>query len=458
MPSSIRAGGRYTRPSPRPGQNIAPFAVTGAVAATPLAELRRNPKNARTHSPKQIEKIAASIREYGFVVPIVVDEANLILSGHGRYEAAELLGLATVPIIRVSHLTDARKRAYAIVDNRLSELSRWDKETLKLEFEGLIELDYDVELTGFSTAEVDLIIDGTDEVSGATEDPAIPEPPEIPVTRPGDVWELGPHRLLCADSTMPDTYARLLQGDKSELVFTDPPYNIPIEGFVGGSGRHKHREFAMASGEMTDGQFCGFLTSVFLLLARHSKPASIHFICTDWRHLQHMQAAGDSAYSALKNICVWTKTNAGMGSFYRSQHEMVLVFQSGRGRPINNFGLGENGRYRTNVWNYAGANTFRRGRDTDLADHPTVKPLSLVADAIRDCSRRNGLVLDPFGGSGTTILAAERTGRVARVIELDATYCDVAIRRWQDATGKAARLSGADVSFAEIAQSRPPGR
>ncbi|WP_368744573.1 site-specific DNA-methyltransferase [Desertibaculum subflavum] len=419
-----------------------------------MAELRRNPKNARTHSPKQIEKLAASIREYGFVVPIVVDETNMILSGHGRYDAAELLGLATVPTIRVGHLTDAQKRAYSIVDNRLTELSRWEKDTLKLEFEGLIELEYDVELTGFSTAEVDLIIDGAEEVSGAVEDPAIPEPPEIAVTRPGDMWVLGPHQLLCADSTLPDSYACLLQGEKAEMVFTDPPYNVPIQGFVGGSGRHKHREFAMASGEMTGGQFRGFLSSVFQLLARHTKPASIHFVCTDWRHLQDMQAAGDSTYSALKNICVWTKTNAGMGSFYRSQHEMVLVFQSGRGRPINNFGLGESGRYRTNVWSYAGANTFRRGRNSDLADHPTVKPLSLVADAIRDCSRRNGLVLDPFGGSGTTILAAERTGRIARVIELDASYCDVAIRRWQERTGKTARLAGSDASFADVAQSR----
>ncbi len=272
------------------------------------------------------------------------------------------------------------------------------------------------------------------------------------VTRLGDVWVLGNHRLICADATSERSYAALLGSERAEMAFTDPPYNVAIGGHVTSRGRH--REFVMASGEMSPAQFRGFLESVFRLMARFSLPASIQFTCMDWAHLREILVAGDAAFSELKNLITWVKPNAGMGSFYRSQHELILAWKSGKGRHINNFGLGESGRYRSNVWHYAGVNGFRRGRDEDLADHPTVKPTALVADAIRDCSHRGGLILDPFVGSGTTILAAERTGRAARAIEIDPLYCDVAIRRWQERTKRKAQLLGSSQPFDQVAEAR----
>jgi DNA modification methylase len=229
-----------------------------------------------------------------------------------------------------------------------------------------------------------------------------------------------------------------MAGDVAQLVFVDPPYNVKIHGQVSGKGRVKHREFVQASGEKTAAQFEKFLEDSFGLLAEYSADGSIHFGCTDWRHLQEMLTAGRRVYRELKNLVVWTKTNAGMGSFYRSQHELILVWKHGRAKHVNNFELGQHGRHRTNVWNYPGANAFGVERLADLAMHPTVKPVALVADAIRDCSRRGDLVLDSFGGSGTTLIACEETHRQARLIELDPLYCDQTVRRWQEFTGRKA--------------------
>jgi len=234
------------------------------------------------------------------------------------------------------------------------------------------------------------------------------------------------------------------------MVFSDPPYNVPIAGHVGGLGKIQHREFAMESGEMSDAEFTGFLTSVFSQLATHSASGAIHFQCIDWRHIGEMLEAGNAAYTELKNICVWSKANAGMGSFYRSQHEFVCVFKSGNAPHINNVELGKYGRYRTNIWAYAGVNGFGNGR-SDLELHPTVKPVALVEDAIRDCSRRKGIVLDPFCGSGTTLIAADRTGRSGFGIELDPLYCDVSLRRLQSVCGLQAVLESTGQRFEEVA-------
>lgn len=421
-----------------------------------LKALRPFATNARTHSPKQIALLAAAIGEFGFTNPILVDEANTILAGHGRIEAAKQLGLVEVPTACLGNLSPAQKHAYVLADNRLAELAGWDKETLRFELKHLIAIDFNVELTGFATGEIDLLIEGapaTDEPDPADALPTLDRNAPA-ITRIGDLWLLGPHRLLCADARQAESYTTLLAGEQAQMVFADPPYNVPIAGHAGGSGKIRHREFVMASGEMSREEFTAFLATVFGHLATHSMDGSIHYHCMDWRHLSEILAAGRTTYSELKNVIVWVKNNGGMGSFYRSQHELILAFKNGTAAHVNNFGLGESGRYRTNVWSYPGVNTLRPGRMDELAMHPTTKPTALVADAIRDCSKRNGLVLDPFLGSGTTILAVERTGRRAAGLELDPKYVDVAIKRWEEFTGEPAVQAQTQQTFAEIAQAR----
>ena len=235
------------------------------------------------------------------------------------------------------------------------------------------------------------------------------------------------------------------------MVFTDPPYNVPIDGHVSGLGSVKHREFAMASGEMSETEFTKFLTDVLGNLAKFSADGAIHYVCMDWAHLRELLNAGHAVYDELKNICVWAKTNGGMGSLYRSQHEMVAVFKSGTAPHINNVELGRHGRYRTNVWTYAGMNTFGAERDEALAMHPTVKPVALVEDAVLDCSDRNGVVVDAFLGSGTTLIAAESAGRRCFGLELDPEYVDLIIRRWQKMTGESAVHAESGLSFDVLA-------
>jgi DNA modification methylase len=424
---------------------------------TSVRELRPHPNNARTHSKKQIRQIAKSIAQFGFCNPVLVDDAKQIIAGHGRVEAAKLLGIDAVPTVRLSHLSDADKRAYVLADNKLAEKAGWDRDLLAIELQGLIELDVEIELTGFEMAEVDLILEEAREVSGDSSGPedAAPEPSPGPaVSQTGDLWILGGHRLLCADARDQAAYDQLLAGAKAEFVFTDPPYNVAIDGHVCGLGRIHHRDFAMGRGEMSEPEFTAFLQGVFALLAKNTIDGSIHQICMDWRHMGEMLEAGRTVYSELKNLCVWNKTNAGMGSFYRSKHELVFVWKSGTAAHLNNFELGQHGRHRSNVWDYPGVNTMRAGRLEELAMHPTVKPVALVADAIKDCSRRGGLVLDPFCGSGTILIAAEQTGRKARALEIDPTYVDVAVRRWQAYTGKPAILAGSRETFETTAERR----
>jgi 16S rRNA G966 N2-methylase RsmD len=412
--------------------------------------------NPRTHTDKQIDKIARSIRQFGFTNPVLIDRDGGVIAGHGRLAAAARLGLTAVPTICLSDLSETEVRAYVIADNRLAEEAGWDRELLAIEFAYLdaLDLDFDLTLTGFDLPEIDFIL----QEAGAEEgpDPAdeVPEPAEgPPTTRPGDVWRIGPHRLICGDATQAATYAALMEGAKAQAVFTDPPYNVPIDGHVCGSGQVKHREFAMAAGEMSPESFTAFLRGVFGHLVAASTDGAIHFHCMDWRHMNEMLAAGEGTYSELKNLCVWAKTNGGMGSLYRSQHELVFVFKSGTGRHINNVELGRNGRYRTNLWSYPGVNSFG-GQQADLALHPTVKPTALVADAILDVTRRRDVVLDAFAGSGTTLLAAERTGRRGYGIELDPTYCDVILRRFEAAHGMTAQLEATGQSFDEVAERR----
>jgi DNA modification methylase len=427
------------------------------IDTTPVRELRPYPNNARTHSKRQIRQIANSIQKFGFCNPVLIDDAKQIIAGHGRVAAAKLLGIDAVPTCRLSHLSEAEKRAYILADNRLAEKAGWDKGLLAIELQGLIDLDFEIELTGFEMPEIDLILEDAREAngtSGGAED-HVPQYRSGPVvTQAGDLWVLGNHRLLCADARGQTAYESLFEGAKAEFVFTDPPYNVAIDGNVCGLGRIRHRDFAMGSGEMSEAEFIAFLETVFERLAENTVDGSIHQICMGWRHMWEMLAAGRKVYSELKNLCVWNKTNAGMGSFYRSKHELVFVWKSGTAAHTNNFELGQHGRNRTNVWDYAGISSMRAGRLEDLAMHPTVKPVALVADAIKDCSRRGGLVLDPFCGSGTILIAAERTGRKARALEIDPTYVDVGVRRWQTYTGKAAILAGSGETFETIEEQR----
>lgn len=411
--------------------------------------------NARTHSDKQIAQIAASIRTFGFLNPVLIGSDGIVIAGHGRVAAAMQLGLGEVPTIELAHLSDAERRAYVIADNRLAELAGWDRDILTIELQSLadMELDFELEITGFETAELDLLLDGD---FGDDEDPddVVPETLEAaPATRLGDVWLLGDHRLICGDAQLSETYAILMQDDQARMVFTDPPYNVKISGHVCGSGAIQHREFAMASGEMDQAGFTRFLAKALTGMRNVSVDGAIHFVCMDWRHIGELQSAGDGIYSELKNLIVWKKSNGGMGTFYRSQHELVFAWKVGTAPHINTFGLGETGRYRTNVWEYPGVNSFGANQK-DLELHPTVKPVALVTDAIKDVTRRGDIVLDGFGGSGTTLIAAERCGRIARLVELDPVYCDVICRRYAALTGNEAVLVETGERFANAALRR----
>lgn len=420
------------------------------VVHLPLASLRARAGNARTHTKSQIKQIARSIERFGFTNPVLINDAGEILAGHGRVEAARLLGLETAPTLCLSHLTPAEQRAYVLADNKIALNAGWDRELLALELQGLVDLDFDVELTGFSLAEIDLVLDEVREAdpqAGDDGDGRIPQVAAVPVSAPGDLWQLGRHRLLCGDARDAEGFARLMAGKPADLVFTDPPYNVKIDGHVCGLGGIKHREFAFASGEMSRDAFTTFLTDTLGQAAAVMRDGAIAFVCMDWRHMGELLAAGGTVFDELKNLVVWNKTNGGMGSFYRSKHELIFVFKKGKAPHTNSFGLGETGRYRTNVWDYAGISSISAGRQDELAMHPTVKPVALVADAIRDCSKRGQVVLDCFGGSGSTLIAAEKTGRAARLIEYDPLYCDVIIRRWEHYTGKKAVHMASGESF-----------
>jgi DNA modification methylase len=444
--------------APRRGNANRGPGLTDKIAWRRVDELNPFPGNPRRHPEAQIASLMQSIRRV-WTNPILIDETGTILAGHGRLEAAKRLGMREVPTITVSGLSPSEKRAVVIADNRLPERAVWDFDLLRGHFQDLIVLDFDVELTGFSTGEVDLLVDGAtktgdadpaDDLSGLTLDGPT-------VCQIGDVWELGRHRLLCGDATEPAAYEHLLQGELAQMVVTDPPYNVRIDGHAMGRGKVRHREFRMASGEMSEAAFTGFLERFIRSTIKFSQDGCINYIFMDWRHLPELLSAARPFYSEWKNLLVWNKTNAGQGSFYRSKHELIAVFKCGAAPHINNFGLGAQGRYRSNVLDYPGVNGFHPARKGELDLHPTVKLVALVADLIRDCSRRNGIILDPFGGSGTTILSAERSGRIARLIELDPLYVDVTIQRWEQITGVKARHRESGLGFTQLAAKRKAG-
>lgn len=409
-----------------------------------------NPRNARTHSAKQIGQIAASIRRFGFVTPIIIDDERNIVAGHGRWAAATELKLPDVPAIRVKFLSEADRRAFALADNRIAELSGWDENLLSEELTFLLEDGFELEITGFSLSDIDLSIG---EAPPEEEQVGLPDQGQFEVSRPGDLWLIGPHRLYCGDSRQAESFEALLGDERAAMVICDPPYNVPIDGHVSGNGKVRHREFAFASGEMSPSDFTAFLRAAFRLCVRFSLAGSIHYHFMDWRHLREIIDAADGVYTEFKQLLVWNKRSAGQGAFYRSKHELIFVFKNGRAPHQNHFGLGDTGRYRTNVLDYCGANSFHRGRERDLEAHPTVKPTALIGDLMLDCSSRGEIVLDAFAGSGSLLLAAHHTRRRGYGIEFDPLYVDTALRRLAVVSGLTA-VHADGRSFEQVADDR----
>jgi DNA modification methylase len=399
-----------------------------------VAGIKPDPRNARTHSKKQIDQIAASIKAFGFANPLLIDEDAILVAGHGRLAAAKKLGLEQVPVIELRGLGEAEKRALRLADNKIAQNAGWDTELLKVELESLAKLDlgFSLDITGFSSGEIDVTLG---QGKADPDDEIIPPVLAEARTRPGDIWQLGAHRVGCGDSRDPAFLRALLgTGVKADAAFLDPPYNVKINGHANARGRH--REFAMASGEMSEAEFQGFLRESLRATAGVSRDGAVHFVCMDWRHMGSVLAVEQGIYGRLLNLCVWNKSNAGMGSLYRSRHELVFVYRVGDAPHFNAVELGKHGRNRTNVWDYASVNSMRGSRRDDLALHPTVKPVGLVSDAICDVTRHGELVLDTFLGSGTTLIAAERTGRRFAGCDIDPAYVDVALERWSSLTGQ----------------------
>jgi DNA modification methylase len=437
---------------------MASSTTTLEVTYLPTTSLKPHPQNPRVHTDKQVGQIAQSIEAFGFNVPILVDHRQNVVAGHGRLLAARKLGWNTIPVIKLNHLTESQYAAFLIADNRLTENSSWDERLLGEQLKVLseLELDFDLEVTGFEIAEIDVLIDGLETLNEPDPDDRLPAIETTAVSVSGDLWQLGKHRVLCGNALIAENYERLMDGAKADLVITDPPYNVAIDGHASGLGKVRHREFAMASGEMSSGEFTEFLRKAMMLSRQSSQPGSLAYYFMDFRHMNQILGAGLEVYGEMMNLCVWAKSNAGMGSFYRSAHELIFLFKNGSASHRNNIQLGKFGRYRTNVWNYPSANTFSRsGPDGDmLALHPTPKPVALIADAIKDSTARGALILDPFLGSGTAVIAAERTGRVCYGMELDPLYVDALIRRWQRRTKREAIHVESGESFAARATSK----
>lgn len=428
---------------------------------TALENLNPYKGNPKVHDEKQIQQIAKSIERFGFNNPILIDEKLEVIAGHGRLLAARLLKLETVPVVRLIHLSEAEKRAYRIADNKLSENGRWDTDLLKLEFSEIeklalnLEDELNLDITGFDFKEIDVLL--AEDRPNKKADEKLNSVPYVPeneiVSQHGDVWLLGKHKVICGDSLQEETYLRLFEEVKANMVFIDPPYNVKIQGHVCGASQTKHKEFAFGSGEMNEAEFISFLKTSMANTAKYSAENSIHYVCMDWRHIYELLSAARNIYPKMLNMVVWCKKNGGMGSFYRSQHELILVFQNGKGSHINNVELGKHGRYRTNVWYYAGVNSFG-SEQKNLKMHPTVKPVELVRDAILDASKRGDIVLDTFLGSGTTLIAAEKAGRVCYGIEYEPLYIDTIIRRYHELTGNWAIHLSSQKSYEQLLQEK----
>lgn len=414
-----------------------------------ISELKAYSQNPKNHPEKQIQQIAASIKEFNFNVPILIDETNEIIAGHGRLEAAKILQLDKVPVIRLSHLSEAQKRAYRLADNKIAENGGWNADLLRLEISELEQIcnDFDITITGFEDVEID-VLSNPNETKTADEQlnkiPYIPEN-EI-VSKLGDIWTLGNHRIICGNSLESDTFQKLLGDKVADMILQDPPFNVKISGHVCST---EHKEFVMGSGEMNSEEFTKFLKSNFTLCNQYLKDGGLSYNFMDFRHISEIVTAGRDIYKSLINMCVWVKSSGGMGSLYRSQHELCFIFKNGKESHTNNVELGKNGRYRTNVWHYAGVNSFGRHK-ADIKMHPTVKPFEMLRDAILDVTKRGDIVLDSFLGSGSTLIAAEKSKRICYGIEFEPLYIDTTIRRYKEMFGIDAIRESDGKTYSEI--------
>lgn len=406
-----------------------------------IQALKPDPRNPRTHSKKQVQQIANSIKQHGFTNPIIVNADGIIICGHGRHRAAILLGLETAPVIRVSGLSREAEIALRIADNKIALNAGWDVDLLRVQLEELDTAGFNLELCGFSVGEIDVCLAQPSD----PDNELIPAVPNEPVTRIGDIWLCGEHRVGCGNVLDGTSLAVLMASDRADAVISDPPYNVRINGFANAKGRH--REFQMASGEMSPDQYRTFIDGTLQAHIASSRDGAVHFVFMDWRHIDDLIRAGREHYGEFLNLCVWNKSNAGMGSLYRSKHELIAVFRVGDAPHFNAVELGRHGRNRCNVFDYASVNSFVGSRREDLALHPTVKPTALVADLVQDVTRRGEIVLDGFLGSGTALIASELTGRRARGLEIEPAYVDVAVERWMAMTGKDAVLESTGETF-----------
>lgn len=403
-------------------------------ALTPYAS------NARQHPQAQIKKLQRSLKKFGWTNPILVDDTGNVVCGHGRLEAAKRNGETIVPVINLGQMSEADRRAYILADNKLAEEARWSKDLLRSELSGLIELGYEIELTGFETFEIDGLLNIGDDEPDNEDNVELSESTGVSVTRNGDLWTIGSHRLVVGDARDRLVLERLMDGERARMIITDPPYGCKIANNVSGNGRKKHADFLMGAGQESLPEFAmTLLRPAFKAMAAHCATGAIAFVFIDWRAAPHMLDAAQGVFHELKNMIVWVKS-PGMGAFFRSAHELCYAFKVSPGAHVSNIALGK--RSRSNVWNYPSANVFRAGRMQDLADHPTVKNKYMVRDAILDVSRPGDLVLDPFAGSGTVALACEMAGRAARMVEFDPVYADVILRRTAEATGCEPLLDG----------------
>lgn len=420
----------------------------------PIAALRPADRRVRKATASQVARVELSLSQFGICAPILIDSDAHIVHGHLVWEAARRLKLDAVPVVRIDHLNATERRALAIALNRLGETGEWDVDALKLEFAELIELDEEVVSTGFELAEIDaLLIEGEPD---ETEDDDLPPLPLSAVSQLGDIWVIGDHRLVQGDARDREVYERLIaDGEGVRLTLTDVPFNVPIRGHC--TGQAHHREFAVAHGELSREEFAAFNTEWMQLASSVLVEGGLLATFIDWRSVELILSAGRETGLDLLNIVVWAKSNAGQGSLWRSGHEMLPVFKKGSAPHCNRVELGRWGRYRSNVWTYPGASSLGSDAREGLATHPSVKPRAMIEDALLDVTDRGDVVCDCFLGSGTMLLAAEATGRRCRAIEIDGTYCDLAIDRWQQMTGREATLEETGETHAEVARRRSAG-